>query len=291
MSDTHWSRERLQSAVTRMREILEKAIISGEAGGKRHANGQEAKNAAIRSSKPIQEIHSITRDALFFAISNAYLDTFQIYPPLENTKPELKLAGLLKSKNQDATITIKDHIPETLDSGARDGEIDQVGFAATDSAMAIGVRSQLSSVNKNFDTLMERAFAESLNLRLRCPNIVLGDVYVVPLFEIDDKEATNHIVKYKTKKTDVAKFVRLFASITQPDHRSNPLDLYKYNSTALVIADFSTPELEIAWDEKDLAKWGFDEKTQKSFESIKPSAFVQRITSFYAEVNQLKAKP
>lgn len=291
MIDTKWSREAVQAAVTRMRDILENAIISGEASGKRHTNGQEAKNAAIRSSKPIQEIHSITRDALSFAITNAYFESFQIYPPLEETKPELKLAGLLKSKNQDVTITIRDHVQETLDSGARDGEIDQVGFAATDSAMAIGVRSQLSSVDKNFDTLMERAFAETLNLRLRCPNIVLGDVYVVPLFEIDDKEAIQHVVKYKTKKTDVAKFVRLFASITKTDHRSDPLDLYKYNSTALVIADFSSPELKIAWDGKDLAKWGFDEKTQMLFESIKPSAFVQRIISFYAEVNQLKLKP
>jgi hypothetical protein len=287
----HWTQASLVDAVTRMRGILESAISSGEAGGKRHTNGQDAKNAAIRSSKPIQEIHTVTRDAISNKLSELYVENFSVFPPLGSTKPELKLAGLLKSKNQDVTVTLKRHEPQTLDSGARDGETDAVGFDATNSAMAIGVRSQLSSVDKNFDTLMERAFAETLNLRLRCPDITLGDVYVVPLYEIDDKAATNHVVKYKSKMTDVSKFVRLFSAITKADHKSDPLDLYKYNATSLVIADFSSEEIRIAWTPQELASWGFGESTQEAFDSIKPEGFVERIVDVYAAMNHLVAKP
>lgn len=286
-----WSRTSVVAAVTRMRDILESAITSGYAGGKRHSTGQDAKNAAIRSSKPIQEIHVVTRDAIARKLADGYSVNFDIFPPVGHTKPELKLAGLLKSKNQDVTVLIKSQSPQTLESGARDGEIDLVGYIATNSALAIGVRSQLSSVDKNFDTLMERAFAETLNLRLRCPAIILGDVYVVPLYEIDDKAAINHIVKYKQKKTDIAKFVRLFSAITKQDHASDPLDLYKYNATSLVIADFSKKDIIIAWRSTDLAEWGFNSTTQELFESIKPEDFVSRIVSFYAETNGLTEKP
>lgn len=286
-----WSRDSLTQAVTRMRDILESAIETGEAGGKKHLDGQAAKNAAIRSSKPIQEIHSVTRDALIVKLEGAYVGDFSVFPPFGQTTPELKLAGLLKSKDQDVTVTVHPHNPEELIAGARDGQTDRVGYQATNSALAIGVRSQLSSVDKNFDTLMERAFAETLNLRLRCADITLGEVYVVPLYEIDDKAATNHEVKYKSKQTDIVKFVRFFSAITEAEHRTDSMDLYKYNATSLVIADFSSDSIRIAWNATDLAAWGFNNETQKAFQRIEPAGFVDRVVSIYAKINQLSEKP
>ena len=44
----------------------------------------------------------------------------------------------------------------------------------------------MSSLAKNADTLFERIFAKSLNLHMRYPNIVLGEVYLIPVYEYDD---------------------------------------------------------------------------------------------------------
>jgi hypothetical protein len=78
---------------------------------------------------------------------------------------ELKVTGLLKAKDQDICFTVDEHKEEKIKTGVEAGSTDPVGFHATNRALVVGVRSQLSSVAKNFDTLVERAFAETLNLR------------------------------------------------------------------------------------------------------------------------------
>ena len=44
----------------------------------------------------------------------------------------------------------------------------------------------MSSLAKNSDTLFERTFAEAQNLHMRYPDIVLGEVYLIPVHEYDD---------------------------------------------------------------------------------------------------------
>lgn len=52
--------------------------------------------------------------------------------------------------------------------GILKGERDKYGFEFTEHTLSVNVRSQLSSIAKNFDTLYERTFAEAINLHLRC---------------------------------------------------------------------------------------------------------------------------
>ncbi len=118
---TKLTSEDLTAALARIRSALGEAITTSSYGGKRHKNGQEAKNAAIRSSRPIQELHTLYRDSLSDALKDRYQHTFQVFPPEGQTKPELKLAGLIKSKNQDITVTNKPHTPERIEVGARAG--------------------------------------------------------------------------------------------------------------------------------------------------------------------------
>ena len=66
----------------------------------------------------------------------------------------------------------------------------------------------MSSVAKNFDTLMERAFAETLNLRLRLPGLVMGEVYVPPIVEYDDVAMRTNRVAWKKKPIPVEKSIR-----------------------------------------------------------------------------------
>lgn len=65
-----------------------------------------------------------------------------------------KVYGYPKTKEQDIII-------QTPQNGR--------GNVSVGPIMAINVRSQLSSIDKNYDTLFERIFAEALNLHNRFP--------------------------------------------------------------------------------------------------------------------------
>lgn len=84
------------------------------------------------------------------------------------------MAGLLKQKDQDICITPK-HLkksPEILQDGLLWGTKDLYGQNFTEQTLTINVRSQISSIQKNFDTLFERTYAEAQNLHERCPKMV-----------------------------------------------------------------------------------------------------------------------
>jgi hypothetical protein len=274
-------RDELEAALTVARKILADAISSSSYGGESKKNGQEAKNAAIRSSGPIQKLHLAIAKSVYEELLTQKLNP-SIFPPLGATSPELKVTGLLKAKDQDIAFTVKPHIPEKIMTGVEAGSTDPIGYEATNSALVIGVRSQLSSLAKNFDTLVERAFAETLNLRLRCPNITLGEVYLIPLNEFDDFSLKSNIVGFKNTKVDLLKFVRIFNAITDPNYQSTPSDLYKYNSTMLIVADFSKPKVSVLWDYSDV-KSEFDTLTAEAMRNLVPAGFQKRISASYLD--------
>lgn len=269
----------LEAALSITRKILHDAITSASYNGKNAANGQEAKNAAIRSSGPIQQVHTIVRDSIYSALANRGVSA-EIWPPLGKTSPELKVTGLLKAKNQDIAVTIDDHVKEIVDTGVNAGLVDPVGYAATNSSMVVGVRSQLSSLDKNFDTLAERAFAETLNLRLRAPGITLGEVYLVPVNEFDDASLKRNEMGFRTSKINLDKFVRIFNAITGEQLENDLNSLYKYNQTALVVADFSKPEVRVLWTEAEVAE-NFGDEVARSMIDLLPGTFTDRIVESF----------
>ena len=281
------TRESLESALSVSREIIVKAIETSSYGGEKKKNGQEAKNAAIRSSGPIQQVHSIVEEAIYSKLLEIGMSP-NAWPPIGAKAPELKVTGLLKAKDQDISFTVDEHESELIKTGVEAGSIDPIGYTATNRALVIGVRSQLSSVAKNFDTLIERAFAETLNLRLRAPNITIGEVYLLPLNEFDDNALKQNKVGFKKAKVDVAKFTRIFNAITDPNYINHTQDLYKYNATMLIIADFSNPQVKILWDEKDVAKI-FGGEIANLMQKILPCNFIDGITTSYSRALELTA--
>jgi hypothetical protein len=272
-------RSSLEEALTVTRQILKDAIVSASYNGKKASNGQEAKNAAIRSSGPIQQVHSVVRDSVYREIQARGLEP-NVWPPMGKTSPELKVTGLLKAKNQDVAFTVDPHVKEVVTTGVNAGLVDPIGLNATNSALVIGVRSQLSSLAKNFDTLAERAFAETLNLRLRAPNITLGEVYLVPIQEFEDAALKKNTFGFKSSKINLDKFVRIFNAISGPRDTDDLNSLYKYNSTALIVADFSPERVRILWDEADVAEV-FDSEVAESMKNIMPATFTERIVNDY----------
>ena len=67
------------------------------------------------------------------------------------------------------------HQPEYLEDLKTN---DIYGADFSEKILSINVRSQMSSVAKNFDTIFERTFAEAYNLHNRLNKMVLGEVFL-----------------------------------------------------------------------------------------------------------------
>ena len=236
----------LQQAVNGMKRDLEEAITTATFSGEDYENGQKAKEALIRSQGLIFPIHEVVKVSLAQELKNRGR-LFEIHPPLGVTTPELKITGFIKAKDQDVVILFDGDtaVTEPIQNGPLTGENDFVGWRQSERSIVVGVRSQMSSVAKNFDTLMERAFAEALNLRLRMPRLVMGEVYVLPVVEYDDRAMKNEEVAWKQKPVNVAKFIRTFLAITHREFADLGSTLYKYERSALVLVDFRPPQPRI----------------------------------------------
>lgn len=247
------------------KDMIEDSIRTG---------GAKGKESCIRSSALINLIHdAVKQDLIEHGIKSE-----NIFPHFGDTKPEIKLAGFLKQKKQDVCV-LPDNIKKEsvhIDWGpmAFKKKIDPYGFGYSTNSLVINVRSQMSSLAKNSDTLFERTFAESLNLHMRYPDIVLGEVYLIPVYEYDDAEVSRKRIGFKSNKTDVEKYISFFDSI---NNRTRNDDNYKYERCTLLVVDFrptqpilyrSSAELKkdgiISCDfEIEYATLGFDSFTEE----------------------------
>lgn len=228
----------LEQAVSEIKGDLEAAIRTCRCIGREYPNGQKAKEALIRSQRLIMKVHEVTKASLSAALHTEGL-SHTIHPPLGASGPELKVTGFIKAKQQDvvALIDAQRPTPETIQEGPLEGFRDDIGKAASEKAIVIGVRSQMSSVAKNFDTLMERAFAETLNLRLRLPSLVMAEVYLLPVVEYDDVAMVSNRVAFKPGFVPVERFIKTFIGISGRQNDDLDASLYKYDRSCLVLVD------------------------------------------------------
>ena len=235
---------RMQNTLNQIKADIENAIVE---------NGEKGKNALIRTQKPIRLIH----DAVKTGFLNAGVHPSLINPEIKRLQKaanpsrrignrpvvlrdkELPLAGYLKTKNQDIAVVPKNifvsqeilNFPTYLN-----GFTDKFGTAFTESVLSVNIRSQLSSVAKNFDTLYERTFAEAINFHLRLPAMVLGEVYMIIVKEYDSDAASNKVVAFKNSEY-IEKYILAFEALNGRSLIDAPL--YKYERVALLIVDFS----------------------------------------------------
>lgn len=226
-----------------MKDSIETAITTAMFDGKKYENGEKAKEALIRSQKLINFLHEGVKTSL---VKNG-LNQKLIFPPVGSSKPELKLAGFLKQKDQDVCVIPNNISPKSrlIDWGPLTTEHieDPYGEKYTKQTLVINVRSQLSSLAKNTDTLFERTFAEALNLHIMYPEMVMGEVYMIPVYEYDDTSMKNNQVSFKRGHTNIEKYISFFRAVS---HRSSPQDDdYKYEHSALIIVDFSKPQPKV----------------------------------------------
>lgn len=228
----------------RMKAEMESAIRTACFGGQTYDNGQKAKEALIRSQKLINLLHETIKEDL---ISHG-ISAERIFPPLGQQSPEMKIAGFLKQKDQDICV-----VPENMSSQRRlinwgplrfePGSYDEYGQEYSEKTLVINVRSQLSSIAKNTDTLFERTFAESVNLHKIYPKMVLGEAYLIPVFEYNDEAMTQNLVEFKRRPINIGKYISFFSALNLRDTPQD--DISKYEKATLIIVDFSqtTPKV------------------------------------------------
>lgn len=153
----------------------------------------------IRSQNLIKKLHTYIADEFI----KCGVDESRV-------REEVKLYGKIKYKDQDICI-----FPEECEEEVVDivwGEEKYLGKKCesdniVEGILSINVRSQLSSLMKNKDTLLERTFAEALNFHLRCPKMCLGEVYLIPVYEYNnDKFEKNKVEFIKTETYELELF-------------------------------------------------------------------------------------
>ncbi len=277
------NRKDLEIAVAQIKEVLNTAITKAEYKGKKYSDGLVAKNSLIKSSTLIQRIHDLTKKCLIDELKKRKL-IYQVHPPFGSSQPELSVWGLLKKKKQDVVVLIGDSKPareKILEGPLLDG-YDELGLAATKSSIVIGVRSQLSSVNKNFDTLMERAFAETMNLRMRHPYLVMGEVYLLAVKDYDEQKMKKNVVGWKPGFTKVERFISIFNAISHRDNHENVRDSFKYERSALLLVDFSKNPAKIYFTLDELKADGVvSQDFSGVYSGISPQNFARDILDSY----------
>lgn len=211
---------RIQQILNNIKQDFDNAIKTAQFNGNVYSNGNKAKEALIRSQRIINYIHEFVKTEFL----RCGVPHGMIYPPVGSSTPEIKIKGFLKSKNQDVSII---PTPELITLvGSASLKIERV--------LTINIRSQLSSLSKNIDTLYERTFAEALNLHLNFHKQCLGEVYLIPTHEYDDKAMLKNRVVFKSI-SKIEDYIRMFQAI---NNRLSTNDEYKYERVCLLIVDF-----------------------------------------------------
>lgn len=259
----------IQQAVDGFKELIETSIIEG---------GIKAKEAMIRSSRPINFIHeAVKADFIRKGISPN-----RIHPPLGASKPELKLAGFIKQKHQDVCVSPEGYNPdsEIMTEGILREATDYYGKDYTERTISVNIRSQMSSLAKNFDTLYERTIAEAQNLHVRCPKMVLGEVYMIPVKEYDAAVMDNNVVQFIDKVGAVEKYIKSFQAIN--GRLDYTREEYKYERVCLLLVDFEQTPAKIYSTNQDLINDGLlDESSTASIDELSWETFTDNILSNY----------
>ena len=249
-----------------MKADYENAISTG---------GSKGTLSLIRSKKLINHIHEYIKDELVAKGVNPK----KIYPRQSATRPELTMIGFLKKKSQDVSILSDDPSQELIDEGVLVGKTDKIGKVVLNSSISINVRSQLSSISKNFDTLYERTFAEPLNLHLRVPKLVMGEVYLIPEVAYDTAAIKKRKVAFKESLPP--QYIPAFQKIN--NRPSAVGDEYKYERASLLIVDFRDDPPRIINDVTDLVTDGIITEVPKgvTLKGLTIDDFVEDILKVY----------
>ena len=180
--------------------------------------------SAVRGQTFIYQLHKYCVEELYAAIGSdkvqkieltdmklptgrPHYPTVTIDPKKYQLMQEVTLFGSHKNKDEDIALTHFANGPQ----------------------IAIGVRSQMSSVGKNLENYYEGIIGECISLHDRFPMAALGYVYLLP---------KNPIKPGLSEEIDLDRAEALFQKITERNDWHSPNDRYEH--FAFLKVDFST---------------------------------------------------
>ncbi|WP_194975946.1 hypothetical protein [Aquiflexum lacus] len=219
----------------------------------RHS-GSSGKTSLITSQQLINLFHEVVKSSMVHEGVNPNL----LQPPIGQSRGEKTLAGFLKFKKQDICIFPNNKTPrvERIDFNGlyNTGTTEPYGELFSEHILSVNVRSQLSSLSNNIDTMFERTYAEPLNLHRRVPKMVLGELYLISVRELSSSQLALNNVVYKPFTNSTAnyleKYIKGFAALNM--RASQRDDDFKYERVALIIADFSQNPVKVYNTTQDL---------------------------------------
>jgi len=209
--------------------------------------GSAGKTSLIASQQLVNLLHETIKSELV----NENVNPVNIRPLIGQSNPEITLAGFLKFKKQDVCVFPNNLQPtqETLDFNGlfNTGANDPYGELFTEHILSVNVRSQLSSLGNNIDTMFERTYAEPMNLHRRVPKMVLGEVYLISVRELNSAQIAQNNPVYSNftpaRARQLEKYVKGFSALNNRKNQRD--DDFKYERVALVIADFSQNPIKV----------------------------------------------
>lgn len=157
---------------------------------------------------------------------------------------------------------------------------DYYGKDYTERTISVNIRSQMSSLSKNFDTLYERTITEAQNLHVRCPKMVLGEVYMIPVKEYDASVMNDNVVPFIDKVGAVVKYIKSFQAIN--GRLDATREDYKYEKVCLLLVDFAQTPAKIYSSNQELINDGLlDENSTASIDELSWETFTDNILANY----------
>ena len=193
-----------------------------------------------------------------------------------------EVQNYIKQKHQDVCVSPEGYIPdsEIMTEGILREATDYYGKDYTERTISVNIRSQMSSLAKNFDTLYERTIAEAQNLHVRCPKMVLGEVYMIPVKEYDAAVMDNNVVQFIDKVGAVEKYIKSFQAINgRLDYTRED---YKYERVCLLLVDFGQTPAKIYSTNQELIRDGLlDVNSDASIDELSWETFTNNILENY----------
>jgi len=246
---------------------FDRAITTAQFNNNTYANGNKAKEALIRSQRIINLIHEFVKNEFI----RCGVPQQMIFPPIGNSSPEISIRGFLKLKNQDVAIIPIERLVSLSNTLLPDHE----------KILSVNIRSQLSSLSKNIDTLYERTFAEALNLHLSYAKQCLGEVYLIPTREYDDKAMLQNQVIFKSI-SKIEDYIKMFQAIN--NRRETNKDEYKYERACLLIVDFKQEMPKLYETIEELKNDGLiPQNSTASLENLTINNFAEDLLSIYTD--------
>ena len=116
---------------------------------------------------------------------------------------------------------------------------------------------------------------------MRYPNMVLGEVYLIPVNEYDDKLIKQNQIGFKRRHTDIEKYISFFNSIN--NRPTNGPD-YAYERCALLVVDFSCKQPYLFSNSEELKSAGLISKDFGiEYSTLNFQDFAKDILNIYAK--------